>query len=109
MVSLLLLQMMIQPNWKLVCGPNAIVPNSSEDMLIVIRISDLFRKIDLSSITGSTNIHASNRVNVPNPCPLIDSSATDLYTCFRKGFSTQGDFGNDDGDKDLDAKDDSVK
>jgi len=90
-------------------GPNAVLPNSAQDMLIVIRIADLFKKINLSSITVSTDITASNRVNVTNPCPLIDSSATNLYTCFRKGFSTEGDFGNDDGDKDLDTNDDSVK
>lgn len=90
-------------------GPNPILPSSAKDMLIVIRIADLFKKIKLSSITAPTNINASNRVSVTNPCPLIDSSATDLYTCFRKGFATEGDFGNDDGDKDLDTNDDSVK
>lgn len=90
-------------------GPNPIVPNSAQDMLIVIRMADLFKKIDLSSINIATDIHAGNRVNVVNPCPLIDASATDLYTCFRKGFSTEGNFGNDDGDKDLDINDDSVE
>lgn len=77
-------------------------------MLIVIRMADLFKKINLSSIVAPTDIHAGNRVNVVNPCPLIDASANDLYTCFRKGISTEGNFGKDDGDKDLDANDETV-
>ncbi len=89
-------------------GPNPVVPNTAQDMLIVIRMADLFKKIDLSSIVGATDIHAGNRVNVVNPCPLIDASATDLYTCFRKGLSSEGNFGNDDGDKDLDINDETV-
>jgi hypothetical protein len=89
-------------------GANPIVPNTAQDMLVVIRMADLFKKIDLSSIVGATDIHAGNRVNVANPCPLIDASANDLYTCFRNGLSTEGNFGNDDGDKDLDGNDETV-
>lgn len=91
-----------------ISGANPIVPNSTHDMLIVIRMADLFKKINLSSINISTDIHAGNRVNVAGACPLIDASANDLYTCFRKGFSTEGNFGNDDGDSDLDINDESV-
>jgi hypothetical protein len=89
-------------------GPNPVVPNTAQDMLIVIRMAELFKKIDLSSIVGATDIHAGNRVNAVNPCPLIDASANDLYTCFRNGLSTEGNFGNDDGDKDLDINDETV-
>lgn len=91
-----------------ISGPNPIVPSSSKDMLVEIKTADLFKKIKLSSITVSTNISSSNRVAVVNPCPLIDASATDLYTCFRKGLSKEADFGNDDGDFDLDINDESV-
>lgn len=91
-----------------IAGPNPIVPSSSKDMLIVIKMADLFRRIDLSSIAAPTDIHTGNRVNAVNPCPLIDASATDLYTCFRKGLSSESSFGNDDGDKDLDANDETV-
>lgn len=91
-----------------ISGPNAIFPNSSQDLLIVIRIADLFSKIDLSSINAQTDIHAGNRVNAADPCPLIDPEATDLYTCFRKGLSSESSFGKDDGDNDLDEDDETV-
>lgn len=90
-------------------GSNPIIPNSSQDLLIVVRMADLFKKINLSSISSSTDIHAGNRVTVSNPCPLIDPMATNLYTCFRKGLSHQANLGKDDGDKDLDDHDDCVK
>jgi len=89
-------------------GPNPILPSSAKDMLVVIRIADLFKKINLSSIISPTDIHAGNRVNIAGACPLIDASANDLYTCFRKGLSTEGNFGNDDGDKDLGPEDETV-
>ncbi len=89
-------------------GPNPIVPSSAKDMLVVIRMADLFKKINLSTILSPTDIHAGNRVNVSGACPLIDASANDLYTCFRKGLSSEGDFGNDDGDKDLGPEDETV-
>lgn len=90
-------------------GPNPVVPNSASDLLTVIRIGNLFEKINLSSIAVATNISAGNRVAVANPCPLIDASAVDLYTCFRKGLATEANFGNDNGKKDLDANDETVK
>ena len=91
-----------------IAGPNPIVPTSAQDMLVVIRMADLFKKIDLSSILVSTDIHTGNRVSAVGACPLIDASANDLYTCFRKGLETEGNFGNDDGDMDLDATDETV-
>ncbi len=90
-------------------GPNPVLPSSYQDMLVVIRMADLFKKINLSSIVAPTDIHAGNRVNVANACPLIDPSANDLYTCFRKGLSTEGNLGRDNGDKDLDVNDDTVE
>lgn len=90
-------------------GPNPVAPSYSQDLLVVIRMADLFKKIDLSSIVAPTDIHAGNRVNVANACPTIDPSANDLYTCFRKGLASEGNFGRDDGDKDLDINDDTVK
>jgi hypothetical protein len=90
-------------------GPNPIIPKSSMDMLAVIRTADLFKKINLSSILASTNISKTNRVAFSNPCPSIDASAVDLYTCFRKGLETESNFGNDDGDMDLDSHDETVE
>lgn len=91
-----------------ISGPNPVVPNSAKDMLVEIKTASIFKKINMSSISVSTNISASNRVAVTNPCPLIEASANDLYTCFRKGFAKEADFGNDDGDYDLDQNDESV-
>lgn len=92
-----------------ISGPDPILPTSAKDMLVEIKTADLFKKINLSSITVATNISSSNRVAVANPCPLIDASASDLYTCFRKGLSKESNFGCDDGDFDLDVNDDSVR
>ena len=89
-------------------GPNPVVPSSAKEMLVEIKTANIFKKINLSSITIATDISATNRVIVANPCPLIEASATDLYTCFRKGLSKEADFGNDDGDFDLDENDESV-
>jgi len=91
-----------------IAGPTAVTPDASMDMLAVIRIADLFKKIDLSAITGTTNIDSGNRVTAVGACPTIDPSADDLYTCFRKGLETEADFGKDNGDMDLDEEDETV-
>ncbi len=90
-------------------GSSAVTPSAELDMLAVIKTAEIFKKIDLSAITGNTDIDSSNRVSAVNPCPLIDESADDLYTCFRKGLETESNFGNDDGDDDLDESDDTVE
>lgn len=89
-------------------GPNPVVPNSVEDLLVLVKTADLVKKIDLSGIPTSTNITASARFLRTNPCPLIEVGLADLYTCFRKGLEKQSNFGSDDGDLDLDANDESV-
>lgn len=91
-------------------GSNSLVPEEALNLLVVIRFSRLFEYIDLSSVSAPTAIDESNRVTVTNPCPLIDSSADDLYTCFRKGMESETNLGKDeDGDNDLDDQDDTVK
>lgn len=91
-----------------ISGPNAIVPESSKDLLAVVRTADLIKKINLSTIIAPTSISTNSKFNAVNPCPLIDPSASDLYTCFRKGLASEADFGKDDGDMDLDDSDESV-
>jgi hypothetical protein len=92
-----------------IAGPTAVTPDASSNMLAVIRIADLFKKIDLSAITGTTNIDSGNRVTAVGACPSIDPEADDLYTCFRKGLETEADFGKDDGgDMDLDEEDETI-
>jgi hypothetical protein len=85
-----------------VTGENAVYPETGKKLMMVIRIADLVKKIDLSVITADTDISSTNRVNAVNPCPLIHASATNLYTCFRQGMNTEAKFGQDDGDDDLD-------
>ncbi len=89
-------------------GPHAIIPDTSSEMLAVIRIADLFKKIDLSNILTPTEISSQSRMAISNPCPLIDPSAIDLYTCFRKGLESEAEFGKDNGDMDLDDSDECV-
>ena len=93
-----------------VSGPSAISPVNNKALLLEIKTADLIRKINLSTITSTTNIDDSNRMSASNPCPSIDSSANDLYTCFRKGLETEANLGRDDnGDFRLDAEEESVK
>lgn len=91
-----------------ISGSNAVAPEAGKDFLAVIRMADLFKKIDLSSVTEGTNISSSNRVPASNPCPQIHAQASDLYTCFVKGVALSAKLGKDNGDKDLDASDDIV-
>jgi hypothetical protein len=91
-------------------GPNAVAAATGSDLLLQLQIANLFRKIDLSSIGGSTDISESNRVPVSNPCPNIDVDAADLYSCFRKGIENETNFGEDgNGDNELDGDDETVK
>jgi hypothetical protein len=89
-------------------GPRAVVPEHQKDLLTVIRIADIFERIDLSSISADTAITASNRVSAMNPCPTIHATASDLYTCFKTGIALEARFGKDDGDHDLDSHDETV-
>lgn len=90
-----------------IAGPNGVTPDASKDLLVVLRFSDLFKRIDLSAISATTNISSTNRVPASNACPQIDTQASDLYTCIRKGLGSVSEFGEDDGDGDLDDSDDS--
>jgi hypothetical protein len=85
-----------------ISGPNAVIPEEQKDLLAVIRMADLFKKIDLSNVVEGTHISSSNRVVANDPCPDIHSQANDLYTCFKKGVEWAAKFGKDNGDKDLD-------
>ncbi|HXH75341.1 MAG TPA: hypothetical protein VNJ08_10275 [Bacteriovoracaceae bacterium] len=91
-----------------ISGPNAVVPEESNDLLAVIRIADVFKKIDLSGINADTIITSASRFPAVNPCPAIHPTAPDLYTCFKMGIALEAKFGKDNGDKDLDGSDDIV-
>jgi len=93
-----------------VAGPQAVNPQNNKSFLLEFRTANLIKKINLSAIVGTTNIDDSNRVPAANPCPQIDNSANDLFTCFRKGLETESTVGRDDnGNFSLDSSEEVVK
>lgn len=95
-----------------IAGPNGVDPASGQDLLITVKISDIIKKIDFTTLLASANknIDHTNRVTGSNLCPLIDPSAQDYYTCFRKGLEAEADMGKDtDGDHELGSSESKVK
>lgn len=94
-------------------GPNLVSPRTGDNMLLQIQFANFFRKIDLTVISSggvTVAISDTNRVSATNPCPAIDSSAADLYTCFLKGLSAESNFGVDkNGNYELENTDSTVK
>lgn len=91
-----------------ITGSNAVVPENGKDFVVALRLADLFKKIDLSSITTDVTISSSSRFSASNPCPEIHPTAGDLYACFKMGLNKEAKLGKDDGDHDLDSNDESV-
>lgn len=93
-----------------VSGPNTVFMKNGSRLLLTLQTADLFKKIDLGAVTADTVVTAANRVSSSNPCPSIDPSAADLYTCFRNGLRIAANVGEDaDGDSELDPTEESVK
>lgn len=91
-----------------IAGPKGLNLDGS-NVLISLRMVELFSKIDLSSIASDVTISESSRINVANACPLIESSAQDLYTCFRKGLEQEAKCGKDaDGSGEIESSEDEV-
>ena len=90
-------------------GPNAVNAVTGSELLLQLQIANLFKRIDMSSIVTPTDISEATPIFATNPCPNIDVSAADLYTCFRKGLEAESNFGADNGDDELDQNDDVVK
>ena len=93
-------------------GSNGIVPSSTADLVLLFRFADLVKKINFTALNAEGNraVSDDNRVSAANACPLIDSSAEDIFTCFRKGLESTANFGKDrDGDSDLDEDEDKVR
>ncbi|WP_413943608.1 DUF4382 domain-containing protein [Bdellovibrio sp. HCB-162] len=93
-----------------ISGAGGINLNDNANLLVTIRLADLFKMIDLSGVSSNITITSSSRQPGVNLCPLIDSSAADLYTCIRKGLEKAGKFGkDDDGDHEIEAGEDEVE
>ncbi len=93
-----------------ISGPGGVSLNDTANMVVGIKIADLFKMINLSGISATTAISETNRVSGMNLCPLIDTSAADLFTCFRKGLEKAGKFGKDDnGNGEIETGEDEVQ
>lgn len=92
-----------------VAGPNLVNAVNNSELLLEFRTANLVKRINFSAITTDVVINQTNRVPAVNPCPLIEPSASDLFTCLRKGLETESSFGRDeDGDDQLDLNEESV-
>ena len=84
--------------------------SDTANLVVGIKVADLFKKINLSGITANTLISDTNRVTASSPCVSIDASAADLYTCFRKGLEQAGKFGKDSNNNgEIEVGEDEVK
>lgn len=93
-----------------IAGPNSFQPVEGSEMLVQIQVANIFKQINLTTIVNNEVIDHNNRHVGSSLCPSIDTSANDLYTCFRKGLEAHADFGVDkDGNDSLDNSDDHVK
>lgn len=93
-----------------ISGAGGINLGESSNVLMAIKLADLFKMIDLSGVTSNVAITSANRVAGVNQCPLIDPSANDLYTCFRKGLEQAAKLGkDDDGDCEIEDHEDEVE
>lgn len=91
-------------------GPSAFTPSENSELLVEVQLANIMKQIDMSTVTNGEAIHAGARHSGANLCPLIDTSASDIYTCVRKGLEKHANFGVDkDGDDDLDGADNTVK
>jgi hypothetical protein len=93
-----------------ISGPNEIATsNVNSNLLVSINIANLIRKIDLSQVTNGSAINENNKLPASNPCPLIDSSAQDVYTCFKLGLKSEANLGKDsDGNGELSSTEETV-
>lgn len=93
-----------------ISGPGGVNISDTANMVVGVKISDLIKKINLTAVVNNVAISEANRVAASTPCPTIDASAADLYTCFRKGLEQAGKFGKDsDDDGEIEVGEDEVK
>ena len=67
----------------------AVIPDPGKNLVLVIKLADLFKKINLSAISSPKDIRSHNRIPAIDPCPTIEQGAEDLYTCFIKGLAAE--------------------
>ncbi len=77
-------------------GPNGVPLAENSNILLSIKVASLFKKIDMTAVIDGADITKDTRVPATNPCPLINGSAVDIYTCFIDGLKTESNLGRDD-------------
>lgn len=93
-----------------IAGPHSFLPGENSELLVEIQLANIFKQINMSSVTNNEVIDHNHRHAGANLCQSIDASAGDLYTCIRKGLEKHADFGEDrNGDGDLESNEDHVK
>lgn len=90
-------------------GPKDVVLAENSNILLSVQIANLFKKINMTAVTNGTEINQNNRVLATNPCPLINSSAVDIYTCFKDGLKSESNLGEDVSNDGELAGDETVK
>lgn len=90
-------------------GPNGVPLSENSNILLSIQIANLFKKINMASVVDGAVISQTTRVPATNPCPLINTSALDLYTCFKDGLKTESNLGRDESNDGELAGDITVK
>lgn len=92
-----------------VAGPNGIALSNGELLLITLKLPALFTQIDLSAVVAGDNISSQDKIPATNPCPTLNASAQDIYTCFKDGLKFIGNAGIDSSrDGELDPEDNTV-
>jgi hypothetical protein len=76
-------------------GPAAVTPADGGQVLVEINFSNIFKQINMSTVTNNEVISSGNRHAGTNLCPLIDTSAQNIFTCVRKGLEKRADVGED--------------
>lgn len=93
-----------------IAGPNSFQPSANSELLVEIQLANIFKQINMSTVTNNEVISSAHRHSGSNLCNGIDPSANDIYTCVRKGLEKHANFGQDnDGDDDLDSNDSKVE
>lgn len=91
-------------------GPKAVTLSDNDSVLMTVHIANIIKKLNLADIAASgsqVDISENSRVTTSAaPCPTIEPSATDLYTCFNSGLKLESNLGRDDnGDDELSGED----
>ncbi len=94
-----------------VSGPSAVTPSTNSQLILQMSTISIFSKINLTGLVGSPKaITSSNKLSQANPCPQINVSAADLYTCFRDAIAVEANVGEDQNlDFQIDNNEPSIK